>query len=60
MTILCDIQYNLRMDENELHELKNSILQEVRRGILVLAALSELSDEKYGYSLINSLAEKGA
>ena len=47
------------MNENELHELKNTVMQEIRRGILVLAALSELSDEKYGYSLINSLAEKG-
>ena len=47
------------MDENELYELKNTILQEIRRGILVLAALNELSEAKYGYSLISSLTEKG-
>jgi PadR family transcriptional regulator, regulatory protein PadR len=47
------------MNETELSELKNTVMQEIRRGILVLAALSELSDEKYGYSLVNSLAEKG-
>ena len=35
------------------------LTQELRRGILVLAALSQLKEEKYGYSLINSLAEKG-
>ena len=34
-------------------------MQEIRRGILVLAALSELSDEQYGYSLISNLADKG-
>lgn len=59
LTILCNIQYNNGMNENELSELKNTVMQEIRRGILVLAALSELSDEKYGYSLVNSLAEKG-
>jgi PadR family transcriptional regulator PadR len=59
LTILCDIQYNVGMNETELSELKNTVMQEIRRGILVLAALSELSDEKYGYSLVNSLAEKG-
>jgi DNA-binding PadR family transcriptional regulator len=35
------------------------LTQELRRGVLVLAALSQLEEEKYGYALINSLAEKG-
>jgi PadR family transcriptional regulator, regulatory protein PadR len=35
------------------------LTQELRRGILVLAALSQLTEEKYGYALMNSLAEKG-
>jgi PadR family transcriptional regulator PadR len=35
------------------------LTQELRRGILVLAALSQLEEEKYGYSLMNSLAERG-
>ncbi len=32
---------------------------EIRRGAIVLAAMSQLQKEKYGYSLINSLNEKG-
>ena len=35
------------------------LTQELRRGILVLAALSQLKEEKYGYALINTMAEKG-
>ena len=35
------------------------LTQELRRGILVLAALSQLKEERYGYALINSLAEQG-
>jgi len=35
------------------------LTQELRRGILVLAALSQLKEEKYGYALISSLAEQG-
>jgi PadR family transcriptional regulator PadR len=45
--------------ENEYSELYTKLTQELRRGILVLAALSQLKEEKYGYALINSLAEKG-
>lgn len=59
LTILCIIQYNDCMDDKELYELKNTVMQEIRRGVLVLAAMSELGEEKYGYALINSLAEKG-
>ena len=47
------------MNKEELNILKDNVMQEIRRGVLELAALSELKDEKYGYSLINSLAEKG-
>jgi len=32
---------------------------ELRRGIIVLAVLSQLNEPRYGYSLIQSLAEKG-
>ena len=31
----------------------------MRRGVIVLAALSQLAQEQYGYSLIKSLKEKG-
>ncbi|MBI9051838.1 MAG: helix-turn-helix transcriptional regulator [Anaerolineaceae bacterium] len=35
------------------------IKQEMRRGTVILAALSQLSEAQYGYSLIQSLNEKG-
>jgi len=47
------------MMKNTQPEQYQKLAQELRRGILVLAALSQLKEEKYGYSLINSLAEKG-
>ena len=37
---------------------ENFIL-ELRRGVLVLAALSQLDEEQYGYSLISTLKSKG-
>jgi PadR family transcriptional regulator, regulatory protein PadR len=37
---------------------ENGIL-ELRRGVIVLAVLSRLDQEQYGYSLIKSLAEAG-
>jgi PadR family transcriptional regulator, regulatory protein PadR len=33
--------------------------QEMRRGVIVLAALSQLEQEEYGYSLIKELNDKG-
>jgi PadR family transcriptional regulator PadR len=47
------------MIKNTQSEQYQKLTQELRRGILVLAALSQLKEEKYGYSLISSLAEKG-
>ncbi len=47
------------MKEKELHELHAKQTQELRRGILVLATLSQLKEAKYGYALINNLAERG-
>ena len=35
------------------------LTQELRRGILVLAALSQLKSAKYGYALIEELSDKG-
>ena len=40
---------------NELEKLR----QEMRRGVIVLAAMSQLTQEQYGYSLIKELNEKG-
>ena len=47
------------MKQKELHELHAKLTQELRRGILVLATLSQLKEAKYGYALINNLAERG-
>jgi PadR family transcriptional regulator, regulatory protein PadR len=36
-----------------------NLTSELRRGVIVMAVLSQLEDEQYGYSLINGLKEKG-
>lgn len=60
MTILCNIQYNDNMNNtDELLEIKEKSVQELRRGALVLAVLSQLDQQRYGYSLIDSLTELG-
>ncbi|MEI7846660.1 MAG: PadR family transcriptional regulator [Chloroflexota bacterium] len=42
--------------ENEL--LHNTVL-ELRRGVILLAVLSQLKEEQYGYSLLKKLADQG-
>jgi PadR family transcriptional regulator PadR len=42
-----------------LDEVLENLRQELRRGTLVLAVLSELRHERYGYTLRSSLAEAG-
>ena len=37
----------------------DNLLLEMRRGVIVLAVLSQCSQEQYGYSLMKSLSEKG-
>ena len=37
----------------------DNFILELRRGTLVMAALSQLDEEQYGYSLINALKSKG-
>ena len=36
-----------------------NLVQELRRGVIVLAVLSQLHEEQYGYSLLTLLEEKG-
>ncbi len=36
-----------------------NLMLEMRRGVIVLAVLSQCSREQYGYSLMKSLSEKG-
>ena len=38
---------------------QDKILLELRRGVLLLAVLSQLQEKQYGYSLKQSLNEKG-
>jgi PadR family transcriptional regulator PadR len=37
----------------------DNLILEMRRGVIVLAVLSQCGMEQYGYSLMKSLAEKG-
>jgi len=36
-----------------------NIINELRRGIIVLAVLSQLDEEQYGYSLLKRLSDQG-
>jgi PadR family transcriptional regulator PadR len=47
------------MNETELTTLNEKLTQELRRGVLVLAALSQLHEPRYGYSLIDDLSQLG-
>jgi len=44
------------MDNDELVQ---NMLLELRRGVLSIAVLSQLSNEEYGYSLLKALSDKG-
>lgn len=43
----------------DAHERLDKLLQELRRGTITLAVLSQLSEPQYGYSLVAMLGEKG-
>ncbi len=47
------------MNETELSTTIEKLTQELRRGILVLATLSQLREPKYGYALIDELTRHG-
>lgn len=59
MTILCNVQYNTSMMNNIQNQELEKLKQEMRRGVIVLAAMSQLMQDQYGYSLIKNLNEKG-
>ena len=40
-------------------EPSDKLEQELRRGVVVLAVLSQLREDQYGYSLRQALAERG-
>ncbi len=43
----------------EERNLLENLSMELRRGTLVLSVLSQMKEKKYGYSLVQSLEEKG-
>lgn len=43
----------------ENDELVQNMLLELRRGVLSIAVLSQLSKDEYGYSLLKALSDKG-
>ena len=46
-------------NEKKYQEMLDPYLQELRRGLIVVAVLSQLDEPQYGYSLIKRLSEKG-
>ena len=46
-------------NQTPLSETQAKLTQELRRGVLVLATLSQLAEPKYGYALIDRLARHG-
>ncbi|MDY6867065.1 MAG: PadR family transcriptional regulator [Chloroflexota bacterium] len=47
------------MTDKPLREQTQNLVQELRRGVIVLAVLSQLHEEQYGYSLMKRLEEQG-
>ena len=46
----------METNKSEIHE---KLTQELRRGVLVLATLSQLNEAKYGYALIEEFSTRG-
>ena len=44
------------MEHNDTIE---NIIQELRRGVIVLAVLNRLQNEQYGYSILKDLSDRG-
>ncbi len=47
------------MSDSNLQNQVQSLVQELRRGVVILAVLSQLHEEQYGYSLMKILQEQG-
>jgi DNA-binding PadR family transcriptional regulator len=43
----------------EQQQMVENMVLELRRGVIVLAVLSQLQEEQYGYSILKLLADKG-
>src|SRR5690625_332745 len=44
---------------SDTNEHLDKLIQELRRGTITIAVLSQLSEAQYGYSLVKMLSEKG-
>jgi DNA-binding PadR family transcriptional regulator len=47
------------MTNETIQEQTQNLVQELRRGVIILAVLSQLHEEQYGYSLMKRLEEQG-
>jgi DNA-binding PadR family transcriptional regulator len=47
------------MTKVKQEEIVAGLAQELRRGVVVLAVLSQLDEPQYGYSLVSKLADRG-
>jgi len=57
---VCNTQYTNHMKtDNPTSTPIDALVQELRRGTVVMAALTQLYEPQYGYSLLKRLAEKG-
>ena len=57
--ILYNIQYTVLNGDSMTNESFENVILELRRGVIVLAVLSQLGEQQYGYSLIKRLSEGG-
>jgi PadR family transcriptional regulator PadR len=44
----------------DIQDTINGLMQELRRGTIIIGVLSQLSEPQYGYSLVTILEEKGS
>jgi PadR family transcriptional regulator, regulatory protein PadR len=58
LTILCDTQYIIN-NMNDHEKIIENLLQEMRRGTIVLCVLLNTVEATYGYSLVRSLQDAG-
>lgn len=47
------------MSDKTIQDQTLNLVQELRRGVIILAVLSQLDEEQYGYSLMKCLEEQG-
>jgi len=59
LVLLYNIQYNVVNGDIMTDDSFDNVILELRRGVIILAVLSQLYEEQYGYLLINGLKEAG-